>query len=333
MAYHGSIKHADVNSYFNMQDCWSACLMMFSFSMPVTQSNMCLQAVDPRVSCTCLLQVIVAHRLSTIMDADQILVLAKGQVVESGSHATLVAAGCLYASMWARQQDSSSSSVAPSPRPPAGSSSSSRHELTSPGRNENELNHSSVGGNGSTKQQQDGSRVTQQHCEVEELPTGQQVAAGDGSIRTSEPGSTQGMQSPPAGLPPVPRAQRQLRMQQRGSTDGAQQPPGAPGSSTSNASTGAAAAAAGDAAAGAADANADADAADGPTRPRSASKMRCNSSCGHGRHANFWSRVSSRRSQSKLIHAFLTMMSAKPFRAACNSCTACALLLHCSRAR
>jgi hypothetical protein len=61
-------------------------------------------------------QVIVAHRLSTIMDADQILVLAKGQVVECGNHAALVAAGGLYASMWARQQDNSSSAPSPAPK-------------------------------------------------------------------------------------------------------------------------------------------------------------------------------------------------------------------------
>ena len=81
----------------------------------------------PGSMCLLWVQVIVAHRLSTIMDADQILVLAKGQVVESGSHAALVAAGGLYASMWARQQDSSS--CAPSPGPKQHALDSSRQTL------------------------------------------------------------------------------------------------------------------------------------------------------------------------------------------------------------
>ncbi|MEO9190268.1 MAG: ABC transporter ATP-binding protein/permease [Acetobacteraceae bacterium] len=48
---------------------------------------------------------VIAHRLSTVVDADEILVLADGRAVERGSHARLLALGGLYARMWARQAE------------------------------------------------------------------------------------------------------------------------------------------------------------------------------------------------------------------------------------
>ena len=47
---------------------------------------------------------VIAHRLSTVMDADQILVMHSGRIVERGSHAELLAAGGQYAQMWRLQQ-------------------------------------------------------------------------------------------------------------------------------------------------------------------------------------------------------------------------------------
>ncbi len=46
----------------------------------------------------------IAHRLSTVVDADKIVVLEKGEVVESGTHTDLLAKGGRYASMWQRQR-------------------------------------------------------------------------------------------------------------------------------------------------------------------------------------------------------------------------------------
>ena len=45
----------------------------------------------------------VAHRLSTVKSADEILVLEAGQVIERGDHAALLAKGGKYADMWERQ--------------------------------------------------------------------------------------------------------------------------------------------------------------------------------------------------------------------------------------
>jgi ATP-binding cassette, subfamily B, heavy metal transporter len=46
---------------------------------------------------------VVAHRLSTVVDADQILVLRQGRIVERGDHATLLSRGGEYAALWRRQ--------------------------------------------------------------------------------------------------------------------------------------------------------------------------------------------------------------------------------------
>ena len=48
---------------------------------------------------------IIAHRLSTVIHADEILVLEQGRVVERGRHADLLRAGGQYAAMWRRQQE------------------------------------------------------------------------------------------------------------------------------------------------------------------------------------------------------------------------------------
>jgi ATP-binding cassette subfamily B protein len=48
---------------------------------------------------------VIAHRLSTIIDADQILVMEQGRIIERGSHRELLDLGGAYARMWALQQE------------------------------------------------------------------------------------------------------------------------------------------------------------------------------------------------------------------------------------
>ncbi|MEH6415462.1 ABCB family ABC transporter ATP-binding protein/permease [Pseudomonas sp. CGJS7] len=47
---------------------------------------------------------VIAHRLSTVVGADEILVLERGRIVERGNHAALLAAAGRYAALWAMQQ-------------------------------------------------------------------------------------------------------------------------------------------------------------------------------------------------------------------------------------
>ena len=46
---------------------------------------------------------IVAHRLSTIKEADKILVMKDGAIIEQGTHETLLAAGGFYANLYNSQ--------------------------------------------------------------------------------------------------------------------------------------------------------------------------------------------------------------------------------------
>ncbi len=48
---------------------------------------------------------VIAHRLSTVIGADEIIVLKDGNIAERGTHSSLMMAGGLYASMWSRQRD------------------------------------------------------------------------------------------------------------------------------------------------------------------------------------------------------------------------------------
>jgi ATP-binding cassette subfamily B protein len=48
---------------------------------------------------------VIAHRLSTVINADEIIVLKDGVIAERGTHGELIDRGGLYASMWSRQRE------------------------------------------------------------------------------------------------------------------------------------------------------------------------------------------------------------------------------------
>ena len=50
---------------------------------------------------------VIAHRLSTVVDADRILVMEEGRIIEQGSHQQLLAKGGVYREMWLLQQKQS----------------------------------------------------------------------------------------------------------------------------------------------------------------------------------------------------------------------------------
>ena len=63
--------------------------------------------------------VVIAHRLSTVINADEIVVLDRGRVVERGRHGDLLARSGLYADMWSRQQEAAAEAEHEVEEPPS----------------------------------------------------------------------------------------------------------------------------------------------------------------------------------------------------------------------
>ena len=72
-------------------------------SVDAENEALIVQALDRLIEGRTTLRI--AHRLSSVVSADRILVLDDGRLVEAGSHAELVAAGGLYADLMAQQQE------------------------------------------------------------------------------------------------------------------------------------------------------------------------------------------------------------------------------------
>jgi ATP-binding cassette subfamily B protein len=56
---------------------------------------------------------VIAHRLSTIVDADQIVVLESGRIIERGRHAELISRGGRYAELWELQAKEAAENLSP----------------------------------------------------------------------------------------------------------------------------------------------------------------------------------------------------------------------------
>jgi ATP-binding cassette subfamily B protein len=82
------------------------CILIFDEATSAldSQSEKSIQAELDRIQVG-RTTLIIAHRLSTVMNADQILVMDEGRIVERGTHADLLAANGYYTRMWQLQQE------------------------------------------------------------------------------------------------------------------------------------------------------------------------------------------------------------------------------------
>jgi ABC-type multidrug transport system fused ATPase/permease subunit len=66
--------------------------------------NITQAAVTSTISRLGMTRVVIAHRLSTVQDVDQIIVLDQGRIAETGDYASLIAAEGIFAELVTRQE-------------------------------------------------------------------------------------------------------------------------------------------------------------------------------------------------------------------------------------
>ncbi len=96
------------------------CILIFDEATSAldSQSEQSIQAELDRIQVG-RTTLIIAHRLSTVMNADQILVMDEGHIVERGTHADLLEADGYYAKMWQLQQEERESETVMESQPSA----------------------------------------------------------------------------------------------------------------------------------------------------------------------------------------------------------------------
>ena len=76
---------------------------------PAAEEEILQQLKEIEQGRTCL---VIAHHLTSVADADEILVMEAGHVIERGTHAALLDAGGTYAQMWLLQQQERAAAIA-----------------------------------------------------------------------------------------------------------------------------------------------------------------------------------------------------------------------------